>query len=83
MTAMLWQSTSGGIYDSAASYVDGHADADPYYHCDLYDQRTDGKRLPQCIAATNPVIIESLRGKAVQYKGYSHNIEVRLALGLG
>jgi len=45
-----------------ASYVDGPADSDPYYHRNLYDQRTDGKRLPQCIAATNPVIVESLRG---------------------
>lgn len=59
-----------------ASYVDGPADADPYYHCNLYDQRTDGKRLPQCIAATNPVIVESLRGKAERY-GSHPQVEVQ------
>ena len=59
-----------------ACYVDGPADADPYYHCGLYDQRTDGKRLSQCIAATNPVIVESLRAKAEKYEGYSHTVEI-------
>ena len=49
---------------------------DPYYHCEIYDQRTDGKRLWQCIAATNPVIVESLRAKAEKYEGYSHTVEV-------
>jgi hypothetical protein len=49
---------------------------DPYYHCDLYDQRTDGKRLWQCIRAANPVIVESLRAKAEQYEGYSRTVEV-------
>lgn len=53
-----------------ASYVDGPADSDPYYHCDLYDQRTDGKRLPQCINATNPVVVEAMRLKAEAYDGY-------------
>lgn len=68
-----------------ASYVDGPADSDPYYHCDLYDQRTDGKRLYQCINATNPVVVESLRDKAEQYaeryEGYSRTIEVSFPHG--
>ena len=59
-----------------ACYVDGPADADPYYHCDLYDQRTDGKRLWQCIHAADPVIVESLRAKAEKYGGYSRTVDV-------
>ena len=59
-----------------AGYVDGPADPDPYYHCDLYDQRTDGKRLYQCMNATNPVIVELMRTKAEAYDGYSQTAEV-------
>lgn len=47
---------------------------DPYYHCDLYNRRTDSKRLYQCINATNPVIVESLRAKAEQ--SYSRTVEI-------
>ena len=49
---------------------------DPYYHCEIYGQRTDGKRLWQCIHAADPVIVESLRAKAEKYGGYSRTVDV-------
>ena len=42
-------------------YLDGPADPDPHFCCDVYDKRTDRKRLPECVQATNPVIVEQMR----------------------
>lgn len=42
-------------------YLDGPADPDPHFRCDVYDKRTDRKRLPECIQATNPVVVEQMR----------------------
>ena len=39
-------------------YLDGPADPDPAFCCEVYDRRTDRCRLPECIRATNPVIVE-------------------------
>lgn len=47
-----------------ANYIDGPADGDPYYHCEVYDQRTDGVRLPECVVAANPVVVEAMRQRA-------------------
>lgn len=48
-----------------ASYIDGAADPDPYYHCDLFDRRTNGKRLPECLQACDPAVIEQMRQAAI------------------
>lgn len=45
-------------------YLDGPADADPHFCCEVYDRRTDRRRLPECVRATNPVIVEEMRGAA-------------------
>lgn len=50
-----------------ASYIDGTADHDPYYHCDLFDRRTDGKRLPECLQACDPSVIAQMRQAAIRY----------------
>ena len=42
-------------------YLDGPADPDPHFCCEVYDRRTDRRRLPECIRATNPVSIELMR----------------------
>lgn len=42
-------------------YLDGPADPDPHFCCEVYDRRTDRHRLPECIRATNPVIVEEMR----------------------
>ena len=39
-------------------YLDGPAG------CEVYDRRTDRCRLPECIRATNPVIVEGMRLQA-------------------
>ena len=44
-------------------YLDGPADSDPHFCC-VYDRRTDRCRLPECIRATNPVIVEGMRLQA-------------------
>ena len=45
-------------------YLDGPADPDPHFCCDVYDKRTNRKRLPECIQATNPVVVEQMRLQA-------------------
>lgn len=45
-------------------YLDGPADPDPHFCCEVYDRRTDRCRLPECIRATNPVIVEGMRLQA-------------------
>ena len=45
-------------------YLDGPADPDPHFCCEVYDRRTDRRRLPECIRATNPVSIELMREAA-------------------
>lgn len=45
-------------------YLDGPADPDPHFCCEVYDCRTDRRRLPECIRATNPVSIELMREAA-------------------
>lgn len=45
-------------------YLDGPADSDPHFCCEVYDRRTDRRRLPECIRATNPVIVEEMRLRA-------------------
>lgn len=42
-------------------YLDGPADPDPHFCCDVYDKRTDRKRLPECVQATNPIVVEAMR----------------------
>lgn len=58
-----------------ANYIDGPADGDPYYHCEVYDRRTDGKRLPECVRAANPVIIEELR-QCAEHLDYERTVVV-------
>lgn len=50
-----------------ACYIDGAADPDPYYHCDLFDKRTDDKRLSECLQACDPSVIEQMRQAAIRY----------------
>jgi len=45
-------------------YLDGPANPDPHFCCEVYDRRTDRRRLPECIRATNPVIVEEMRRRA-------------------
>lgn len=45
-------------------YLDGPADPDPHFCCEVYDRRTDRRRLPECIRATNTVNIELMRQSA-------------------
>ena len=42
-------------------YLDGPADPDPHFCCEVYDRRTNRERLSECIQATNPVIVETMR----------------------
>lgn len=50
-----------------ACYLDGAADPDPSYHCDLFDLRTDNVRLPECLQACDPSLVEQMRGEALQF----------------
>lgn len=52
-------------------YLDGPADPDPHFCCEVYDRRTDRRRLPECIHATNPVIVEEMRLRAAAYRSSS------------
>ena len=56
-------------------YLDGPADPDPHFCCEVYDRRTDRRRLPECIRATNPVIVEQMRLKA-QHPAYGDAVVV-------
>ena len=52
-------------------YLDGPADPDPHFCCDVYDCRTNRQRLPECVQATNPIIIEQMR-LAARYTAYGN-----------
>lgn len=56
-------------------YLDGPADPDPHFCCEVYDRRTDRRRLPECISATNPVIIEEMRLRA-RHPAYGNMVVV-------
>jgi hypothetical protein len=48
------------------SYIDGPADPDPHYSCELFDRRTDGRRLPECLQACDASLLQRMRGAALR-----------------
>ena len=60
-------------------YLDGPADPDPHFCCEVYDKRTDRKRLPECIQATDPVIVERMR-LAARHSAYGRAVVVSFPL---